>query len=128
MKLSKIETALLAGIARTIDHWRTLSIRFPNDTAADTARWRAETHHKTLAAADAANVDLGAFLGVSPTASETVQASRAYRRLEGLGLIERLTGRFSDRTAAIRLLPPGRSLVDSLSPPPAAEAEHHHGE
>lgn len=109
--MNKFTQAILAGIIREIDRWK---------ATPEPPRYvdhRAHSHAvrcKQLAEQEITPVDLDAFLGVQPTASERTRASRAYAALEDAGLIERLTERFSERTSAIRLLPAGRSHVESL--------------
>ncbi len=113
--MNVFESTILCGIARTINHWRTLTIRFPNESRDDHDRWHTETELQRLANERTTPIDLAAFLGDEPTASDRTRATRAYASLEASGLLERLAARHSTRTAAVRLTDAGQQFVDSLS-------------
>jgi DNA-binding HxlR family transcriptional regulator len=61
------------------------------------------------------NVD--SWLGRTPTASERVLFSRDYRRLEAMGLLERVNERNGRRTTHLRLTEAGRRLAERLLSP-----------
>jgi hypothetical protein len=122
--MNRFEQAILLGIASSIDNWKAATVEFHDHTLQDVRRWRQQMNRKTAAEHDGAVIDAAEFLGRTPTASETVMASRAYRRLEADGLIQRVESEWSTRTRAVLLLPAGQAKVQELRRP----AKPRHGE
>lgn len=54
------------------------------------------------------------WLGGTPTASERVLFSRDYRRLEAMGLLERVNERRGRRTTHLRLTEAGKRLAEAI--------------
>ena len=106
MKLNPTEKAVLCGIRSDIEFWRSFGYHDRDQTAC---------RHTAAAREGMANMNLTGWLGRSPSASDKVAASRAYGRLESLGLICRHAWAGSNRTSALSLTDEGTKLAAKLA-------------
>jgi hypothetical protein len=113
--MNKLEQVVLIGIANEVAHWQQSTVASHDRSLSDVRRWRREMRSKELAADAGCLIDLAAFLGMEPTDSERTMATRAYKRLEAAGYIERVASLWSDRSRAVKLLPAGQAKVQELT-------------
>ena len=109
MTLTQRQRAVLLGV---LEDQRRLA-DMPTDVGSRLDRGR---HRITVRNAQNGLVpmNLPGWLGRAPTNSDHVLFHREYLRLEGMGLIERISLTGGRRTTHLRLTPGGRSVAEAL--------------
>jgi hypothetical protein len=111
MRLTTRQQLILSGALRDLTHYTALTPRFePGDLRLVAERVRIDDATHGIVRTDPA-----AWLHKALTPSEYVMLCRDYRRLESLGLIERLAfGMDGARQTHIRLTDAGRELAEKF--------------
>ena len=107
--MNKMQIAILTGLAATIDEWNALELEPKFGLLPDW--YREQLRCKAQAAEQIVDLNYSKLIGHSLSDSERVQACRATKRLAELGFVERIEHKWSDQTAALKLLPPGRAAL-----------------
>jgi hypothetical protein len=112
MKLNEKEKAVLLGVFEDREHLASL----PSDPAGVAYGPQLGAYRLRIKYAQEGLVpmNLAGWIGHTPTESECVMYHRAYKRLEAVGLLDRINLCRGRRTSHLRLTPAGEATARSL--------------